>query len=101
MLLRNPITGVVCCARVASGQAAALPMNVMKSRRCMAAPIGSGTIVPTTLAGLEGLDVRFGLPAQPIDATHALNLSAGVSNLRVLRGRSLTDFVSTRPSPAD
>ena len=34
--------------------------------------------------------VRFGLPAQPIDATHALNLSAGVSNLKVLRGRSLS-----------
>src|SRR3974377_793891 len=32
-------------------------------------------------------NVRFWLPAQPIDATHASNLSAGVSNLRVLRGR--------------
>ena len=28
------------------------------------------------------------LPAQPIDATHALNRSAGVSNPNVLRGRS-------------
>jgi hypothetical protein len=35
-------------------------------------------------------DVRIGLPAQPVDATHALNLSAGVSNCKVSRGRSLT-----------
>jgi hypothetical protein len=31
-----------------------------------------------------------GLPAQPVDATQALNLSAGVSNPKVLRGRSLS-----------
>ena len=30
------------------------------------------------------------LPAQPIDATQALNLSAGVSNCKVFRGRSLS-----------
>src|SRR6476619_3055247 len=29
-------------------------------------------------------------PSQPVDATHALNLSAGVSNCKVLRGRSLS-----------
>jgi hypothetical protein len=34
--------------------------------------------------------VRFGLPAQPVDATQALNLSAGVSNCKVSRGRSLS-----------
>src|SRR5947209_18459100 len=34
--------------------------------------------------------VRFCLPAQPVDATQALNFSAGVSNPRVLRGRSLS-----------
>jgi hypothetical protein len=33
--------------------------------------------------------VRFWLPPQSVDATHALNLSAGVSNSNVLRGRSL------------
>src|SRR5229473_7536963 len=33
-------------------------------------------------------DVRCWLPAQPVDATQALNLSAGVSNAKVLRGRS-------------
>ncbi len=32
----------------------------------------------------------FTVPAQPVDATHALNLSAGVSNDKVLRGRSFT-----------
>jgi N-carbamoyl-L-amino-acid hydrolase len=31
----------------------------------------------------SGLEVRF----QPVDATHALNLSAGVSNSKVLCGR--------------
>jgi hypothetical protein len=36
------------------------------------------------------LNVRFGLPAQPVDATQALNLSAGVSNCKVLRGRSFS-----------
>src|SRR5258708_12441584 len=34
--------------------------------------------------------VRNTLPAQPVDATQALNFSAGVSNPRVLRGRSLS-----------
>jgi hypothetical protein len=33
---------------------------------------------------------HYALPAQLVDATHALNLSAGVSNPRVLRGRSLS-----------
>ena len=32
----------------------------------------------------------FGVPPQPVDATQALNLSAGVSNSSVLRGRSLS-----------
>jgi len=34
--------------------------------------------------------VRIALPAQPVDATQALNLSAGVSNAMVLRGRSFS-----------
>jgi hypothetical protein len=32
----------------------------------------------------------IGLSAQPVDATQALNLSAGVSNCKVSRGRSLS-----------
>ena len=35
-------------------------------------------------------NVRFWLPPQPVDATQALNLSAGVSNSSVLRGRSFS-----------
>jgi len=35
-------------------------------------------------------NVRFALPAQPVDATQALNLSAGVSNCKVSRGRSFS-----------
>ena len=34
--------------------------------------------------------VRYRVPAQPVDATQALNLSAGVSNCKVSRGRSLS-----------
>ena len=34
--------------------------------------------------------VRHQMPPQPVDATQALNLSAGVSNPKVLRGRSLS-----------
>jgi len=34
------------------------------------------------------IDVRFRLRSQLVDATHALNLLAGVSNSNVLRGRS-------------
>jgi hypothetical protein len=30
------------------------------------------------------------LPAQPVDATQVLNLSAGVSNAKVFRGRSFS-----------
>src|SRR6476661_1359103 len=37
-----------------------------------------------------GSDVRNWLPAQPVDATQALNLSAGVSYFKVSRGRSLS-----------
>ena len=35
-------------------------------------------------------NVRFRVPAQPVDATQALNLSAGVPNCKVSRGRSLS-----------
>ena len=34
------------------------------------------------------MNVRFRLRSQLVDATHALNLLAGVSNPNVLRGRS-------------
>ena len=32
----------------------------------------------------------FDVPAEPVDATQALDLSAGVSNAKVLRGRSFS-----------
>ena len=35
------------------------------------------------------INVRCYLSAQPVEATQALNLSAGVSNVEVLRGRKL------------
>jgi hypothetical protein len=44
----------------------------------------------TNYRGLKSTFVRFDLPAQPVDATQALNLSAGVSNCKVFRGRSLS-----------
>jgi hypothetical protein len=42
-----------------------------------------------TFAGSDGTS-GLPLPAQPVDATQALNLSAGVSNCKVSRGRSLS-----------
>jgi len=42
-----------------------------------------------TSSGTSGMSA-FGVPPQPVDATHALNLSAGVSNPSVLRGRSFS-----------
>jgi hypothetical protein len=38
----------------------------------------------------DAINVRYRVPAQPVYATRALNLSAGVSNPKVLRGRSLS-----------
>src|SRR5258707_11136917 len=50
-------------------------------------PIGGDTSVVFALdAGFD----PYSLPAQPVDATQALNFSAGVSNPTVLRGRSLS-----------
>jgi len=40
------------------------------------------------------------LPAQPVDATQALNLSAGVSNCKVSRGRSLRHYSIVRGAKA-
>ena len=40
------------------------------------------------------------MPAQPVDATQALNLSAGVSNCKVSRGRSFIRQLDYRPEPA-
>ena len=34
--------------------------------------------------------IPFRVPAQPVDATQVLNLSAGVSNPKVFRGRSFS-----------
>jgi hypothetical protein len=36
------------------------------------------------------MNVCFGLRFQPVDATHALNRSAGVSKFNVFLGRSLS-----------
>jgi hypothetical protein len=38
----------------------------------------------------QGKMVFFQVQAQPVDATQALNLSAGVSNCKVSRGRSFS-----------
>ena len=40
------------------------------------------------------LNVRFGLPFQPVDATHWLNRSAGVSKSNVFLGRSLSSLAT-------
>jgi hypothetical protein len=49
-------------------------------------------LVFTSLSGVfvSARKIPFPVSAQPVDATQALNLSAGVSNVKVLRGRSLS-----------
>src|SRR5665213_2305688 len=59
--------------------------QVLSGRRRLCA-IAAKAVVAVPLPG----NVRFGLPAQPVDATQALNLSAGVWNAKVSRGRSLS-----------
>src|SRR6266478_3759135 len=44
----------------------------------------------TRKAHCEQMFSALPLPAQPVDATQALNLSAGVSNCKVSRGRSFS-----------
>jgi peroxiredoxin len=50
---------------------------------------GGGTTSLSDYAGRK-LVLYFYRPAQSVDATQALNLSAGVSNCKVSRGRSLS-----------
>ncbi len=50
----------------------------------------SGRQCGTINGKVRRFNVRFQVLAQPVDATQALNLSAGVSNVKVLRGRSLS-----------
>jgi len=45
---------------------------------------------PKALVRVIHLNGSYVLPPQLVDATHALNLSAGVSNSKVFRGRSLS-----------
>jgi hypothetical protein len=53
-----------------------------------AAVASAGSSAAAVKAALR--NVRCWVPAQPVDATQALNLSAGVSNCKVSRGRSLS-----------
>ncbi len=49
-----------------------------------------GALETGTIGIVAGGVDHIYLPPQPVDATHALNLSAGVSNSNVFRGRSLS-----------
>jgi hypothetical protein len=51
------------------------------------APCSDSVFLPCTPQPPNG---RNDLSAQPIDATQVLNLSAGVSNAKVFRGRSFS-----------
>ena len=55
---------------------------------CMRRPVSSSSTARNQPFCM--LENPFWLPAQPVDATQALNLSAGVSNSKVSRGRSLS-----------
>jgi len=56
------------------------------------ADVGRYALVTQATAGAGGSEPMSdnGLPAQPVDATQTLNLSAGVSNCKVSRGRSFS-----------
>ncbi len=58
------------------------------ARRMSALPSTSDSLA--AMSGLCLIASGLHLPPQPIDATQALNLSAGVSNSSVLRGRSFS-----------
>ncbi len=75
---------------------------MMKLRNCAECPLWVDSCllltVPTADVGINlfecplfvSANYRLVLRFQPVDATHALNLSAGVSNPNVLRGRSFS-----------
>jgi len=66
----------------------------MEKQPEIASPVGRpmSVVGHSRLVGTSGRsrDVRNALPAQPVDATQVLNLSAGVSNAKVFRGRSFS-----------
>ena len=50
---------------------------------------------PGPVPGFSRLpNVRYWLPFQPVDATHAANRSAGVSKSNVFRGRSFSSLAT-------
>ena len=56
-------TAGACCARAASGHAAAKPVTLMRSRRLIVAPEAQTAMVAISAGALEGagvVDVRFG-----------------------------------------
>ena len=53
-------------------------------------PFATSAAGQTAKPGLTTGKSALPLPAQPVDATQALNLSAGVSNCKVSRGRSFS-----------
>src|SRR6266481_10009301 len=66
-----------------------VPAQTMHSRACRR--LIASSPLSWSLAMMFFLpNVLIRLPAQPVDATQALNLSAGVSNAMVLRGRSFS-----------
>ena len=56
-------TAGACCARAASGDAAAKPVTLMRSRRLIVVPEAQTAMVAISAGALEGagvVDVRFG-----------------------------------------
>ena len=58
--------------------------------RSLAALEQDTTLIAAIEMGQSSWLPKIALPAQPVDATQALNLSAGVLNPKVLRGRSFS-----------
>jgi hypothetical protein len=70
--------------------------RLLKQFRTIKIPLSEAVAIAEHLHdGSRTADVSFEMsgplvPAQPVDATQALNLSAGVSNCKVSRGRSFS-----------
>ena len=90
-------TSATCCALIGFDDiaAAAPAASVMNSRRFIRSPFAVRYLAyhfrtlrrvrngQRSAQYADKVHVRFVLPAQPVDATQALNLSAGVSNCKV------------------
>ncbi len=89
-LTHNVIGAEIIHALINAGLNAAAAVWVALAMLVLVCWFICATIEPAVRGAMTKTISYFGLPAQPVDATQALNLSAGVSNCKVSRGRSFS-----------